>query len=154
MKKFIINLGAVAAAFIIGLAINSACAKHDSKSDPAGDGGGTTPVVTSPFKVIDGLTFGPDGKVYNKLVSVTYEFDIDYYRTNYYTRTEKYNYDDKGRLIKIEWQFVNNYDDTSYNGSGTYEYIDSADGFVTVKETLRMDGADKIPVNTYKYIKD
>ena len=128
MKRTLLNVGAILAAFLIGLAINNACADSlENMSDSElrdlvtqlqkevnnlkqkvaelegrfNNSGGSTPSLSYGFDV-DGLHFNNAGVVENP---------IDYYKTSGYTisngvRTEsaptstQYEYDSKGRLLR------------------------------------------------------
>ena len=94
MKHTIINLAAVLTALIVGLTINNACAEKID-SDTSED----IP-VTARFFTVDGLLFGPDGKVCNRLKSFS-GVGFDYMHWFGRMQTQSFLYDDKGRLSEI-----------------------------------------------------
>lgn len=100
MKRVLVNFSAIVAALIIGLTINNACAEKIDSDNPE-----EAPVAAR-FFFEDGLLFGPDGRVYNKLKSVTGNPRIEDVITHFYSEisvnyTTDYTYDSKGRLAKI-----------------------------------------------------
>ena len=152
MKRFIINLGAVLVAFLIGLAIEDACAKiEDNKENETPKGSAQFAIL----KNVDGLLIGADGKVYNKLSSSTigngYVFELGNF-LGVIRYTETVTYDDSGRLQTRLIAY------TSYSIDGqkpatitfSYSYSD-----LTVTETVSSSGTGTDlmnGINTYTYL--
>lgn len=151
MKRFIINLGAVLAAFLIGLAIEDACAKIEDKKE------NETPKGSAQFAIlknVDGLLIGSDGKVYNKLSSSSIQNNDVFELGNFYgvnACTEKMTYDDFGRLQTrhIEYSYFQNFDNPSVPATITFSYSYSG---LTVTETVSGTGLSNPPAETNTYI--
>ena len=91
MKRTIVNIAAVLTALIVGLTINNACAEKIDSENPE------EAPMTVGFFVEDGLLFGPDGNVYNKLKSISGR-PFDKFLFNGRIISETFSYDEKGRL--------------------------------------------------------
>ena len=91
MKRTIVNIAAVLTALIVGLTINNACAEKIDPENPE------EAPMTVGFFVEDGLLFGPDGKVYNKLKSISGR-RFEKFLFNGQIVSETFSYDEKGRL--------------------------------------------------------
>lgn len=101
MKKIFVNLGLVISAFVIGLAINNACAQKDDYIGLKGDSeevGTSTPEY---FKVVDGLLIGPDGRVHNRIEKINGVNWLVYFETEDNSLDDGegiYEYDEYGRI--------------------------------------------------------
>ena len=98
MKRAIVNIAAVLTALIIGLTINNACAEKIDSENPE------EAPMTVGFFVEDGLLFGPDGNVYNKLKSISGR-PFDKLLFNGRIISETFSYDEKGRLSERGFTF-------------------------------------------------
>ena len=98
MKRTIVNIAAVLTALIVGLTINNACAEKIDSENPE------EAPMTVGFFVEDGLLFGPDGNVYNKLKSIS-GIPFDKFIFNGHIISETFSYDEKGRLSERRFTF-------------------------------------------------
>lgn len=141
MKRTILNLGAIVMAFVIGLAINNACADNlgqlsDSELrslvsqlqqevnslkqkvaelESKLNGSGGSPSSSDGGFVVDGIHFGrngfPDDKI--KQIVTTGYYIIDGKRTDSEPSTSIYEYDTKGRICR-QAGYAITYSDKSY----------------------------------------
>ena len=119
MKKSIINFAWVPLAFIIGLTINNACADNLTSDDDTPSTNvdilnrlhkledemeelKSTVIFINTWTTIDGLQFGPDGRVYSKVVKREGTIGIlEAITSNGDEGHSTYRYDERGRLSGI-----------------------------------------------------
>ena len=141
MKRTIVNIAAVLTALIVGLTINNACAEKIDSENPE------EAPMTVGFFVEDGLLFGPDGKVYNKLKSYNGSERYDSLVVDEANISESSAYDSKGRLISKTCR--QSRDDSNININVSYSYSGS-----TMKEKISLSnsaGESVTYTNTYTY---
>ena len=141
MKRTTVNIAAVLTALIVGLTINNACAEKIDSENPE-----EVPMTVG-FFVEDGLLFGPDGKVYNKLKSYNGSVRYDSLVVDEANISESSAYDSKGRLISKNCR--NSRGDFSVNINVSYSYSGS-----TMKEKISWSnsgGDSGTYTNTYTY---
>ncbi len=132
MKRTIVNIAAVLTALIVGLTINNACAEKIDPENPEES-------FSKPrYFMEDGLLFGPDGRVCNRIKSISGIPLQDYLITGGQQLGYEYKYDTKGRLSEIKWLF------SSGTISITYAYSE-----LKMSETVSMP--DGSVTTTYQY---
>ena len=135
MKKFFVNLGLVVSAFVIGLAINNACAQ---KSDPVDN---DQPESSSYFKVVDGLLIGPDGRVCNQIEKRSGMNVLGLFENEEFGGVCTYEYDEYGRLKSLS--NVSEYQSDCYTLTLVYDGL-------TVKQSVTANNYSGESTITYR----
>lgn len=111
MKRNILKLFAIVAAFFVGVSINNSCGESKMETETHGTGNG--PGGSNDEILIDGLYFNRNGNVSSKPVKITY---LD---SNGKTTVEFiYVYDNQGRVQQYTYQSLGIKQVNTYKYSG------------------------------------
>lgn len=118
MKRNILKLFAIVAAFFVGVSINNSCGESKMETETHGTGNGSS--GSDDEILIDGLYFNRSGAVSSKPIKITANKISGNHVVPEYTYT--YVYDNKGRIKQITMYVSDISGISGYKTVSTYEY--------------------------------